>query len=196
MSGASEAKRRYVGSYDDIPIADDDILSLKQLIDDKWTYFLIEMDKYNLLRDGRNDDAMVEKMGYVFADEFEFRAYNTDGSEFGESQGRYTARSWLEKQNVHSWKLVKGTMSVPNFAHVMHVLERGKRLKLEGYHLHIFVGADIRLAAGAARHLAFETLIFEKLAQGWRIVEYSETVANTSTFMPKPNLPGAPMPDF
>jgi len=52
----------YVGSYDDLPIDDNDILALKLLLDDKWTFFLYEMDLYSLERDSANNDAMVRQM--------------------------------------------------------------------------------------------------------------------------------------
>ena len=96
-------------TFDDLPVADDNLLALQELLNSKWTYFLNEMDKYNQIRDSSYNDIMVEIMKYVWNEEFQFNAYSSDGSGFGTSQGRYTPREWLEVQDVDSYKALKGT---------------------------------------------------------------------------------------
>jgi hypothetical protein len=147
---------------------------------DSWTFFLISMDQYNLLRDASHNDAMVQRMGLVFADEFTFSTVRGDGTPFGGIQGRFTPRSWLEAQRIDQWTLVRGTLLVPNYQHILSVEEPGRRVRLEGYHEHAFVRADIRLATGDARQLAFETVTFEKRDGVWRITAYVETVWSAS----------------
>ncbi len=168
----------YAGSHDDLPIADDDIQALQQLLNDKWTYFLYEMDKYNVVRDSSTNDEMAAKMSYTFAEEYEFNAFWSDGSEFGSTQGIYTPLSWLENQNVDTWNVLHSTstMLVPNYEHILKVEVPGERVILEGYHEHAFVGTDMRLLYGDARHLAYEYIVFEKIDGVWRMTDYVETV--------------------
>jgi len=177
----------YLGTWDDLPVADNDLQGLQRLLNDKWSYFLYEMDKYNLVRDSATNDAMVEKMQYVFADTFEFNAYLSDGDDFGTTQGSYSPLSWLEVQDVDSWNLVLGTLLVPSYQHLLTVDEPGERMILEGYHEHAFVSSDIRLLAGESRQLAFETIVFEKIDKVdnvWRVTDYEETVWSASEITP------------
>jgi hypothetical protein len=180
------------GSYDDLTVADDDLAGLERLLNAKWTYFVIEMDKYNQARTSAGNDAMAKRMQKVFAEQFEFRAYYPDGAEFGTTQGTYTPRSWLEAQKVDTWNLVRGTLLVPSYLHVLRVEEPGKRVVLEGYHEHLFVGAGIRLAIGEARQLAFDVIVFEKLGGVWRITSYRETVWSASEVPARPRRPDRP----
>ncbi|MFT4979238.1 MAG: hypothetical protein ACI8S6_005148 [Myxococcota bacterium] len=117
----------YAGSHDDFPVEDSDIQALQQLLNDKWTFFLYEMDKYNQVRDSATNDAMASKMAHTFADEYAFNAYWSDGAEFGDSQGTFSPLSWLEAQDVDSWKILHGTLLVPNYQH-----RRAGRLEFQG----------------------------------------------------------------
>jgi hypothetical protein len=167
-------------SADDRPIADDDVAALQDLLTDKWTFFLIAMDRYNLARDSALNDAMVRRLELVFADQFRFRALRANGSAFGTTQGSFTPRSWLEAQRVDEWKKITGTLLVPSYHHVLTIEERGKRVVLEGYHEHAFVGADLRFVAGDSRQLALESIVFENHAGQWRVADYIETVWSAS----------------
>jgi hypothetical protein len=176
------------GNFSDLPVADDDLLSLSQMLDAKWSFFLLEMDKYNLVRDSSTNDAMIQKMELVFAPQFNFVAHNPDGSEFGSTQGSYTPRTWLEEQDVDSWNLLQdtSTLLVPNFLHVLYVETPGQRVRLEGYHEHTFVGQDTRAAVGESRHVAQEIIVWEKIDGNWRIVEYSEINFSASELVSEP----------
>lgn len=176
----------YAGSHDDLPIADDDIQALQQLLNDKWTFFLYEMDKYNIVRDSTTNDDMAAKMSYTFADEYEFSAYWSDGSEFGDTQGTYTPLSWLEAQDVDTWNFLhdNSTMLVPSYSHILKVEVPGERVILEGYHEHAFIGEDMRLIYGDARHLAYEYITYEKIDGIWRVTDYVETVHDATELAP------------
>ena len=176
----------YAGSFDDLPVDDHDMQGLKLLLNDKWTYFLYEMDKYSIVRDSSTNDEMLDHMAYVFADEFVFHAYNNDGSEFGNTRGTFTPRSWLEHQDIDKWNLLHqhSTMVVPNYGHVLHTVESGERMVLQGYHEHAFIGEELRVAMGAARQLAFETIVYEKVDGVWRVTEYEEVVFDATELGP------------
>lgn len=177
------ADGNYLGTWDDLPINDNDPQALQQLLDDKWTYFLYEMDLYSLERDSSLNDAFVaDVMEFVFADEFEFNAYLATGGDFGETQGTYTPLSWLENQDIDSWNQLAehSTMLVPNYRHVLSIEEPGQRAILRGYHEHLFHGPDLRLAVGDARHMNFETIVFEKQDGVWRVTDYEETIYSAS----------------
>ena len=71
------------GSYDNLAVNDECLFGLQQLLNSKWTFFLIEREKYNQVRDSSTNDAMVQKLQLTWADEFQFNVYNNDGSEYG-----------------------------------------------------------------------------------------------------------------
>jgi len=181
-SGSDLKSGSYVGTYDDLPVADHDLLALDTMLNAKWTHFLYEMDKYSIVRDSATNDAMVKEMEYTFADAFEFNAYNADGSDFGDTQGDYSPRSWLEHQDIDGWNVLhdQSTMLVPNYQHVLKVDEMGQRVVVEGYHDHVFVGNELRVAMGAARHIAYEEIVFEKVGGVWRVTDYEETIWDAS----------------
>ena len=171
-------KTDYAGTWDDLPIADDDLQGLEQLLSDKWTYFLFEMDGYNLARDSSLNDDMAAKMSFVFADSFEFNAYLADGSEFGDVQGTYSPASWVEANDAErnfGMAPPNDTLLVPNFEHVLTVQEPGAKMLLSGYHEHTFVGAQLRLLIGETRHVARELIVYEKVDGKWRVTDYEET---------------------
>lgn len=191
------------GNFEDLPVDDNDLLRLNQLLDAKWSYFLLEMDNYNLVRNANTNDAMVRKMEKVFASQFEFEALNPDGSTFGTTQGTYTPRSWLEAQNVTTWNLLQptSTLLVPNYLHILYVEIPGQRVRTEGYHEHTFTGQDTRNAAGEARHMAKEKITWQRVNGVWRVVAYTETNFPASEIVipdpPPGNIPsghGPPRP--
>lgn len=185
----------YRGTWDDLPIAADDLLGLEQLLRAKWTFFLFQMDAYNRARSRENNEAMSTKMGMVFAERFEFHAYQPDGSEFGDVQGTYSPREWVQANDAEKLFGKVGPLEgllVPNYDHVLTVEQPGKRVILEGYHEHAFVGAKVRLAVGDARHLAEERIVFEKIDEVWRVTEYQEVNWGVSEMAsPKLPIPGA-----
>lgn len=173
----------YAGTYDDLPIEDDDMLGLEQMLRAKWRFFLYSMDLYNQGRDSGQNEQMIDNLELVFAPEFEFNAYNSDGSEFGDVQGTYTPRTWVEANDVE--ETFDGvpemhTLLVPNYDHFLQVNRMGESVTLLGYHEHMFVGEELRLALGDARHLAYETIVFEKVDGVWRVTDYEENIWGVS----------------
>ncbi|MCB9749682.1 MAG: hypothetical protein H6713_06695 [Myxococcales bacterium] len=166
------------GTYDDLPVADDDLLRLEQLLTAKWTFFLVEMDLYNQARDSANNEAIIQKLERVFAPQFEFNAYVPGGAPFGDVQGTYSPRSWIEANDaakIFGRARQHSGLLVPSFRHVLSVARPGERVVLRGYHEHVFIGAEVRLAVGDARHIAQEVIVFEKRDGVWRVTDYEET---------------------
>ena len=145
------------------------------------------MDKYNRGRNSEQNEMMIEKMSMVFDENFTFSALNADSTLFGKVQGKYSPRSWIEandvEENFGKAHFHRG-LYVPNYLHSLTSELPGKRMRVEGYHEHAFTGMDVRFITGAARQLAYETIIFEKINNVWRITEYVEVIYDVSEMNP------------
>jgi len=181
----------YVGTYDDIPVADDDLFSLEQSLSAKWTFFLYEMDQYNWARSSANNGDMEKKLKYVFANQFQWSVIYADGRKFGPTQGEYSPRTWLEKNDSETTLGIIRHSSgfvVPSYDHVLYVNELNKKVTLIGYHEHTFIGAEARFAIGDARHIALEKIVFNNDAGVWRMTDYKEVIYRASE-IPGPRTP-------
>lgn len=179
------------GSFDDLPVADDDLLRLEALLEAKWSYFLLEMDRYNRARSSAGNAAMAGRLRRVFADRFVWRVIDGEGELFGPAQGELTPEKWVEVNDAERTFGRAGPHSglfVPSYDHVLYVKAPGRTVVLEGYHEHLFVGADVRLIVGDARHLAHEVITFEKVGGVWRMTDYVEVIYSASE-LPIPALP-------
>ncbi|MCB9759930.1 MAG: hypothetical protein H6739_08870 [Alphaproteobacteria bacterium] len=162
-------------TWDDLAVADDDLLSLEQHLTDKWLYFTLAMDKYNHARSSENNAAMEAAMAQVFAPTFTFAAVDTEGEPLLIPSAEYTPASWVVANDVSQFSKYRGTLYVTNYWHILSVEVPGERVVLEGYHEHSFTEVMAKLV-GHSRAVAFDHIVFEKVDGAWRITDYTEVV--------------------
>ena len=101
--------------------------------------------------------------------------------------------TWNDTETLFGKVRPLSRLLVPSYAHVLTVHDPGRRVALDGYHEHAFIGIEVRGAVGATRHVAQETIVFEKVGGIWRVTDYQEVNWNASAIpVMKVPLPGAP----
>ncbi len=154
-------------------------LLLEAELNSRVNAWLREMDLYIERRSSDYDEELIALMNGLFASPFSYAVYDAEGNELFPEAGDYTVQEWVEGQAIDTAGAVDGTMLAPPYPHVLRVVEKDKKVVLEGYHDHIWTGM-FAAAFRTTRETGFDEFVFEKIDGEWLVTSYTETVHEVS----------------